>query len=56
MIPPVRGAYRKMNQPHMSFMTVRLQLIYGFMVPDDYYDTPISKVFQFIWSVGLIKG
>jgi hypothetical protein len=27
-----------------------------FMAPDDYYDTPISKVSQFFRSVGLIKG
>jgi hypothetical protein len=27
-----------------------------FMAPDDYYDTPISKVLQFLRNVGLIKG
>jgi hypothetical protein len=26
------------------------------MLTDDYYDTPTSKVLQFIWSVGLTKG
>jgi hypothetical protein len=27
-----------------------------FMEPDVYYDTPISRILHFIWSVGLLKG
>jgi hypothetical protein len=27
-----------------------------FMEPIDFYNTPISRVLHFIWSVGWIKG
>jgi hypothetical protein len=58
MIPLVRGAWKQMNQPHMSYVTMRLFRHLGqfFMEPGDFYDVPIGKVLHFIRSVGLTKG
>jgi hypothetical protein len=59
MIPSVKGAWKKTNQPHTSCVIVRIRLCHlgqFFMEPSDYYDAPINKVLHFIRGVGLIKG
>jgi hypothetical protein len=35
---------------------IKMDLGQFFMKPSDYYDAPISKVLNFIRSVGLMKG
>jgi hypothetical protein len=60
----VKGASKKMNQPHISILcdceviaNLRFRhLGKFFMEPSDYYDAPINRVLHFIRSVGLIKG
>jgi hypothetical protein len=62
MIPFVKGAQKKMNQPHTYPVWLWGCSPYqisspgpGFMEPSDYYDAPIDKVLHFIWDVGLNK-
>jgi hypothetical protein len=62
MTPSVKGAWKKMNQPHIlcdreAVAHIRLRhLGQIFTEPSDYYDATIDKVLHFIRFVGLIKG
>jgi hypothetical protein len=62
MIQFVKGAFKKMNKPHISYVIEAIahlrfrHLGQFFMEPSDFYDAPIFKVLHFIQSVGLIRG
>jgi hypothetical protein len=66
-----KGAKKKMNQPHISYLYpisyilcdceaiayLRFRHLGQFFTESsDYYDAPINKVLHFIRSVGSIKG
>jgi hypothetical protein len=55
----VKGAYKKMNQPHISYVIVRPQLTYDFVTWASSLWNQVTYVFEvlhFIRSVGLIRG
>jgi hypothetical protein len=61
-VPFVKGAWKKMNQPHIlcncevtAYPEFR-HLGHYFMERCDYHDAPIRKVLRFIRSVILVKG